>query len=418
MSTTIPEKHDLAGKRIIIIGAGLAGLAFACALDRFWPQGYSKPRVSIYERSSKTLDRKREGYTMSIKPEPGLEALKQLGLLEEALRNSTVGTHETKPLPTFWTKDWQSLLDMNMRVASEDSSTGIPSTGIRLVRHVLRDLLLDSVPKNTQINWTTTCDSARTLDSGGVQVELDDGSTEECDFLVAADGANSSVRSALLPDQRLDYAGAVCFMGTSRFPAGKPDLLKHKWGINISGQGVPFLTFPVDNSTLVWAFSYRSKQPRARVRGDEAVQCRREILDEVRERGNMFREPFGQVVEATDPLTLQIFSAMHKAPIEHVRELPRRSIAFIGDSNHPVSPFSGSGANMGLLDAVVLARHLSACTSVRAAIDRFDAESMPRSQKAVDRGRWTITLLHAKSFVFWLLRAFFAVVSSMLRIRE
>lgn len=220
----------------------------------------------------KTLERKREGYTLSIKPESGLEALKQLALLDDALRNITVGTDETQPLPTFWTKKWQSLLDMYAQAASKDTGTGIPSTGIRLVRHILRDLLLDSVPSDTQIHWGTECDSVRVLDSGGAQIGLNDESTEECDFLVVADGANSSVRSSLLPNQKLAYAGAVCFMGTSRFPAGKPDFLKHKWGISISGKGIPFITFPVDSSTVVWALSYRSKRPRERVRGDEAVQ--------------------------------------------------------------------------------------------------------------------------------------------------
>jgi 2-polyprenyl-6-methoxyphenol hydroxylase-like FAD-dependent oxidoreductase len=68
--------HELAGKHVIVIGVGLAGLAFAHALDRHWPREYTKPRISIYERPSKTLDRKREGYTMSIKPESELEALK------------------------------------------------------------------------------------------------------------------------------------------------------------------------------------------------------------------------------------------------------------------------------------------------------------------------------------------------------
>jgi 2-polyprenyl-6-methoxyphenol hydroxylase-like FAD-dependent oxidoreductase len=317
MPLTTPGDHELAGKRVIIIGAGLAGLTFAHALDRYWPREYTKPRISIYERSSKTLDRKREGYTMSIKPESGLGALKQLGLLEDALRNSTVGTGDTQPLPIFWTKDWQSMLDMNPHTSSESAGNSIPSTGIRLVRHVLRDLLLDSVPKDIPIRWGTACDSVRILDGGGVQVGLADGSTEECDFLVAADGANSIFRSTLLPDKKLAYAGAVCFMGTSRFPAGKPDLLKYKWDMNISGRGIRFLIFPVDSSRVVWALSYKSKLLRERVRGNEAMQRQQEVINEVRQRGKPLHEPFDQIIEATDPLTLQVFSAMHKAPIVH-----------------------------------------------------------------------------------------------------
>ena len=76
-------------------------------------------------------------------------------------------------------------------------------------------------------------------------IELADGSTDEADLLVAADGSNSKVRIMLLPEERLEYTGAVCFLGTSRFPDGKPELLAHKWGMNISGKGVPFLTLYV-----------------------------------------------------------------------------------------------------------------------------------------------------------------------------
>lgn len=415
MSIPHLQKHDLAGKRIIVAGAGLAGMAFARAIDQNWPSEHPKPEVVIYERSPKILKPGREGYTMSIKKESGLHALDRIGLLDAALSSSTVGSHGIQQRPTIWGNDWRPMLDLRDSPAS--TRERIPASGIRIVRHVLRQILVDGLPSDTKIHWEKGCDSANIIEGGRVRINLSDGSSDECDLLVAADGVNSNVRSALLPDDVLHYAGAICCQGTSKFPSGKPDLLAKKWGINISGSGVAFLTFPVDDTTSPWALTYKSEQPRERIRGKEAVERKQELFSEIQQRGKMFREPFGEFITATDPETLQVFSAEQKLPIVHSQKLPNANVVFIGDANSSKSPFSGSGANTALMDAVDLAAQLSKLASIRAAIESFDAESVPRSRKAIKRGLWTIMLLHTDGVAFWLLRVFLAVVSFLLRFK-
>jgi 2-polyprenyl-6-methoxyphenol hydroxylase-like FAD-dependent oxidoreductase len=412
-----PEKHHLAGKRIIVTGAGLAGLAFATALDQSWPDGHPKPELVLYERSLKELDREREGYTMSIKSESGLKALKELGLLEKALSHSTVGHNGIETAPTIWNSKWQPQLDLNATRKPSQAGAAIPPTGIRLVRYMLRDMLLNAVPPHTTIHWGKGCEKAQLLPNDRVRVTLTDASTSDCDLLIAADGANSTIRASLLPAQSLAYAGVVCYMGTSRFPPGEKPTphAKGKWGINLSSKGVPFLTFPVDATTTVWALSYRSAQPRERVRGTEAIAHRRELLEEVHQRGSHLQSPFREIVQATDPRTLQVFSAAHKPPLSHAALLPSTNVVLIGDANHPVTPFSGSGANMALLDAVVLAQQLACCGSVGAAISAFDAESIPRARKAFNRARFTIAVLHARGFGFWVVRVLVGVVGLLVK---
>ncbi|KAF2995720.1 hypothetical protein E8E13_004490 [Curvularia kusanoi] len=308
MSTTSLPKHDLAGKRIVVAGGGLAGLAFAIALDQFWPDGHPKPEVVLYERSARELDREREGYTMSIKAESGLKALKEVGLLEKALSNSTTGHNGVDSVPTLWNSNWQPILDLSARKNPTKASNNIPPAGIRLVRYVLRDMLLNAVPSSTKIHWSKGCSKASLLDTGKVHLTFSDASTSTCDLLIAADGAKSAIRSSLLPDQTLEYAGVVAYMGTSRFAHGKPaPLSQGKWGMNLSSAGVPFLTFPVDAETMVWGLTYRSEKPRERIRGAEAIERREEILEEVRRRGAHLGGPFREIVEATDAKTLQVF---------------------------------------------------------------------------------------------------------------
>ena len=285
MSINTAQKHYLAGKRIIVTGAGLAGMAFARALDQSWPSEHSKPEVVMYERSSKILKPGHEGYTMSIKKETGLQALDRIGLLDAALSSSTVGSNGIQQLPTIWANDWRPMLDIKDSPPTQDR---IPASGIRIVRHVLRQILVDGLPSETKVHWEKGCDSVDIVEGGKVRVNLSDGSSDECDLLVAADGVNSNVRSVLLPEDILNYAGAVCCQGTSRFPSGKPRPLEKKWGISISGSGVAFLNFPVDDTTSPWALTYKSDQPRGRIRGKDAVERNRELLDEIKQRGIMF----------------------------------------------------------------------------------------------------------------------------------
>lgn len=405
------QKHPLAGKRIVVAGAGLAGLAFARALVQQWPQGQPAPETIIYERSSKTLDRSREGYTMGIKPESGLHALKQLGLLDTALRLSTTTAGGSQQPPTFWTKNWNIMLEIPPPPSSAD---GVTWNGIRLVRHVLRQILLDALPAEVKVQWEVGCDSAQILDNGKARVSLSDGSKTECDLLVAADGANSGIRHSLLPQEKLEFAGVNCFIGTSRFPSGKPEPLKNRWGSIVTGHGVPFLTFPIDENSGVWATSYRSEKPRDRIKGDEALRRKDEIMNEVKQRCSMLQEPFGEFIEATDPATLQVFSAQHKSPINHSRALPGANVIFIGDANHALSPFSGYGANSALLDAVELAKQLCSSSTIREARDVFDSESAPRSQAALDRSRWVIRAFHSEGITFWLVRALIGCVSFLI----
>jgi len=73
---------------------------------------------------------------------------------------------------------------------------------------------------------------------------------------------------------------------------------------------------------------------------------------------------------------------------------------------------------MALMDAVERANQLSGCANIRTAIDNFDAESAPRSQKAINRSGWIIMLLHVEGIAIWFLRAFLAVVGFVARFKR
>src|SRR5271168_3876188 len=96
-NTTTPNSAFLAGKKIIIAGAGISGLSFAIALHKFWlSQDPSIPPFSItfYERDSAIPGPDREGYSLSIRSDGqsgGMKTLKNLGLVDLLLSRSITG---------------------------------------------------------------------------------------------------------------------------------------------------------------------------------------------------------------------------------------------------------------------------------------------------------------------------------------
>lgn len=89
------------------------------------------------------------------------------------------------------------------------SQPQLPFEVIRIMRSRLRQTLLSKVPAE-YLHFGKACVSATLATGAGqaVLLTLADGSKEECDLLVVADGASSKLRTALLPDESLNYAGA------------------------------------------------------------------------------------------------------------------------------------------------------------------------------------------------------------------
>lgn len=83
------------------------------------------------------------------------------------------------------------------------------------MRSNLRNTLLNHVPPD-QVRYSSNCMSAVPAAQEGqaVQLRFADESSAECDLLVVADGANSRIRTALMPHEQNRYAG-LCMLFVS-----------------------------------------------------------------------------------------------------------------------------------------------------------------------------------------------------------
>lgn len=413
-----------AGKKIIIVGAGIAGLSLSLSLRKQWPDGPKPPSISIYERETREGILGREGYSLSIRGDAasgGIQVLQRLDILERILPFSPSALSSKKGSFNIWSIDWESLL--KIRVASSDEG-GNSTNGMRIGRAILRRVMMDAVCEaegSDPIIWNKPCSNIETLPDGKVRIHLGDGTVDDCDILVVADGASSKIRAQIRPDDKLQFTGVVCISGTSIYPDGQiPSPVDADWGGVLGGGGIGLFVSPIDQNRALWNISYYNDAPRESLRyplSDDQVES---ILQEAIDLGQHFHEPYQSMVRATDPSTLMILNAMDKQPFAH-KDCPgvgNSSIIFIGDANHAVSPFAGNGANMALMDGWDLAGQLIKGETMASAVEKYDGQSIPRSTATVKQSHWSISMFHATGLKLFFYRLMLRVLGMYLRWRK
>jgi 2-polyprenyl-6-methoxyphenol hydroxylase-like FAD-dependent oxidoreductase len=429
MSTQQPDQPAAAGKKIIIVGAGIAGLSLALSIRKQWPDGPPPPSLTIYERESNDSMRSREGYSLSIRGDAlsgGMQVLQRLDILERMLPFSLSAQNSRAGSFNLWSTDWTSLLKVSTTTTIQsDDGDRIPA-GMRFPRSLLRRVLINAVCESDRIVWNVPCTHVEPLlvpTQGRTRVHFPDGGYDDCDILVVADGASSKIRAQLRPHDILDFTGIVCISASARFPEGDvPDPMDADWGgVLGAGNGVGLFVAPVSSSSALWSLSYPSATPRERLGRPFTKDEVDALLAEALEKGRGFSEPFQKMVHATDPGTLTVLNAMDKQPFGHGSTSTGTAagpVVFIGDANHAVSPFSGNGANMAMLDGWDLAEQFARNISMDTALETYDGRSMPRSTSAVRQSHWAIDMMHATGLKLAVYRALLWLVGLVMRWKQ
>lgn len=249
-----PTLSPLAEKKIIVSGAGIAGLSFAISLKKLWNTDLGEfPSITLYEREDGQPDPSREGYAISIRSDSislGVQALQKMGILDEVLSTSITRNGDERGYLGLWSLDWQSLVKVR-----DTTPEGLPKSGMRITRTKMREILLRKATEDQRIVWNVACMAATRTSDGQIRVELDNGKEDTCDLLVVADGANSKLRAHIRPDDKLNFAGPVCISAVSRFEESPPEPVDRDWGIVPSGKGVALFASPMDKRSANWAIS-------------------------------------------------------------------------------------------------------------------------------------------------------------------
>jgi 2-polyprenyl-6-methoxyphenol hydroxylase-like FAD-dependent oxidoreductase len=194
-------------QRILVIGAGIAGLATAVALQR---RGHD---VRVVEERTDTSS----GAGISIWPN-ALAALDAIGL-GDAVRES--GGRVSAGAMRWRDGTWLRHPSAERIV----TALGEPLVVVR--RSVLTDLLTDALDEGTVEYGAAATELVTT--GRGVRVALSDGTTREVAAVIGADGTRSMVARHLNGALRQRYAGYTAWRGVAAY-ALDPDLAGETMG--------------------------------------------------------------------------------------------------------------------------------------------------------------------------------------------
>ena len=322
--------------RVLVVGAGLAGLALARALRAAGCEPDVVERVGSWNILG----------TGVYLPANGARALRALGL-EQAARD--LGTEIGR----------QQIVDRRGRVLVDVDLRrfwGPVGPCLALHRADLHALLREGIP----VSMGTTVAGLERVD-GPVEVRFDDDREAVYDLVVGADGLRSAVRRLVVDDRAPEAVGQDSWRFVTNCP---PDLTG--WSVVLDRRS-SFLTVPIGQGR-VYCYADVLTEPDRGADGDP---------------GRLPRERFAGLPAPVPELLDQMPppERIHAAPIEEVApdQWSRGAVVLIGDAAHATSPNMAQGAALAFEDALVLTECLGQEASVSDALAAFFTRRHPRA---------------------------------------
>jgi 2-polyprenyl-6-methoxyphenol hydroxylase-like FAD-dependent oxidoreductase len=332
---------------VVVIGAGLGGLALAQGLRR------AGIEVTVSERDA-ALTSRRQGYRLHI---DGAARDALAAVLPSRL---TRLFHETagRPDPRFTVLD-----DQLNHVVSIDAEAG---SAYAVDRLVLRQILLSGIEDAVAFGKELSHFDDRTA-------YFADGTSVSYDVLVGADGVNSTVRRQYLPHARIVDTGVHQIYGAIPLTeATRPLFDAHMFGIFTAITGpertfvgvapVEFPEPPADAAARAgvallpvadyMTCSFGARREWFTGTGDPHAT----VTEAVRDWHPRVRE----IVAACAPDTMFALPLRTSVPVD---PWPSTRVTLLGDAIHAMSPAAGAGACVALRDASRLATALTAGAS-------------------------------------------------------
>eukprot|EP00258_Populus_trichocarpa_P031463 XP_024447482.1 monooxygenase 2 isoform X2 [Populus trichocarpa] len=316
---------------VVIVGAGIAGLATAVALKRVGV------RALVLERSEGL---RATGAALTLFPNawPALDALGVSHKLTPIYAPTSMGY-----VTNVSAGDVQQVL---FRVAN----TGGDVQGIRtLHRKALLEALAEELPVDS-IQFSSKLAVIENEEQGGasiVVIHLEDGTTIKSKVLIGCDGVNSVVARWLGLAEPV-HSGRSAVRGLAVFPQGHGFKQEVHQFVDV-GKRAGFV--PLNDRELYWFLTYSGDN----MAGDPE-QIQKQVLEKHAEK---FPSSYLDVVRHADLSTLTWAPLKFRQPWGIIfGKLSKGNVTVAGDAMHPMTPDLGQGGGSSLEDAVVLGRHI------------------------------------------------------------
>jgi 2-polyprenyl-6-methoxyphenol hydroxylase-like FAD-dependent oxidoreductase len=370
-------QHPTSKGRAIVIGGSLGGLFAAnLLLARGWD-------VKVYERASDDLATRGAGIgthdeLFAVMRELGITIDETIGVAVSrrmcfALDGSLVHERQVPQIMSAWARVYRPLKAM---LPDRCYRPGTALTGF--TEHAER-----------------------------VVVELTDGSLDECELLVGADGIRSTLRSIWQPSAVPVYVGYIAWRGVLQESAMPPALhaqLMPNYAFGLP-EGEMMLAYPVPGKgddvrpghrgyNFVW---YRPTDEHTQLPDlctDASGHCHGQSIapplirpDVIRAIRKTAREVLAPQIAGAFELTEQpFFQAIYDLESTTVA---RGRVALLGDAAFVARPHIGAGVSKAALDALDLVNQLDAAPGdVPKALQIYDVRRRSFGTRVVQRARW------------------------------
>jgi salicylate hydroxylase len=352
--------------RVIVIGAGIGGLAAALTLRR------AGLDVTVFEQAAELRE---VGAGIQISPNAA-RILYRLGLEDPMLR---LGVRPRSILFRRW-DDGRELARQPLAGACEQNF-GAPYYNFH--RADLLDLLSAAVPAGV-LHLDHRC-VGLTQHADRVEVQFHNGATAAADVVVGADGIHSTVRKAIMGPESPRFSGHVAYRGL--VPSDRIEHLKLELAVTAWwGPEHHFVNYYVGagaryhNWVAITPGEWRV----------ESWTAKGEVADALKE------------FEGWHPQIRALIGAVettNRWALYDRNPLPRWTVGrvtLIGDAAHPMLPYMAQGAVQSIEDGAVLAKCLEHADprDVSAALSRYEQTRKPRASRCQEGSRHNAVMFH------------------------
>jgi 2-polyprenyl-6-methoxyphenol hydroxylase-like FAD-dependent oxidoreductase len=330
--------------RVLVVGAGIGGLAAAVALRRIGIE------TLVIERAASIRE---VGAGLSIWSN-AVNTLRELGLEDKVVASAS-------SIDQNVVQKSRGRFIARTELSELTKTAGAPCVCIH--RGVLQKTLLDALPPDSVRS------GARCVGFEDSVAILESGERIEADVLVGADGISSVIREGLHGTETTRYAGYTCWRGTRDDGAG---LLPENSALFVMGAGSQFGLWPCGRGRLYWFLTKNAPRGTVQTKTAALAVCRD------------WAAPVPEIVAGTAEIAILQNDIVDRPPL---RWWGRGAVTLLGDAAHPTTPNLGQGACQALEDAVVLAHCLRETRPIDASLRKYEDMRLPRTTEIV-RNSW------------------------------
>lgn len=365
----------LTNKRIAIIGAGPVGLTMARLLQQ---KGVD---VTVYERDQNP-EARIWGGTLDLHKGSGQNAMQKAGLLQK---------YYDKAIPMGRIMaDFQGNIVFSKEISAEEIYDGP-----EINRNDLRTLLIHSLEKDTVI-WDRKLIDIEPQNEEWL-LHFENGNTASADFVIGANGGMTAIRK-YLTNAEVELTGTYMIQGEVAKPQiNNPEFYQFCDGkiLMTSHNGCSLVANPKNNNALSYNVIFKMPENiNLDFRNTESIT--QFLLNTFSNWGEIYKDLFSSTSFYAGLPTKKISV---EEPWKNNRPLP---LTLIGDAAHLMPPFAGQGANIGLLDALILSENLldGNFKTIEHAIQNYEERMFVYAQEAQNETRANEIEMHKSDFSF------------------